>query len=85
MVRHGVYHADMNVDDMELPTLKAAVATAASWGVSLEMIHIEPFIVGGRGMACVTAAEEPGLLCRSRCCHSAARTSLPLRVSVGLR
>ena len=29
--RHGVFHADMNVDDMELATLKQAVATAASY------------------------------------------------------
>ena len=58
--RHGVYHADMNVDDMELATLQAAVATAAAYGVSLEMIHIEPYIAGGHGMAAITAAEEPG-------------------------
>ena len=55
-----MYHADMNVDDMELATLQAAVATAAAYGVSLEMIHIEPYIAGGRGMAAITAAEEPG-------------------------
>ena len=60
MVRHGVYHADMNVDDMQLETLQAAVAMAAAYGVSLEMIHIEPYIAGGRGMAAITAAEEPG-------------------------
>lgn len=57
--RHGVFHADMNVDDMELTTLKQAVATAASYGVSLEMIHIEPYIAGGNGMAAITAAVEP--------------------------
>ena len=55
-----MFHADMNVDDMELETLKQAVATAASYGVSLEMIHIEPYIAGGKGMASITAAEEPG-------------------------
>eukprot|EP01051_Picozoa_sp_SAG22_P010551 SAG22_NODE_956_length_6320_cov_2.476933_1_plen_102_part_00 len=60
MTRHGVFHADMNVDNMELATLTAAVAFAKSFGVSLEMIHIEPYIAGGRGMADITAAREPG-------------------------
>ena len=60
LVRHGVFHADLNVDDMELSTLKAAVARAASFGVSLEMIHIEPYIAGGHGMRAITTAQEPG-------------------------
>eukprot|EP01052_Picozoa_sp_SAG31_P007076 SAG31_NODE_333_length_17527_cov_6.972056_3_plen_119_part_00 len=59
LARHGVFHADMNVDDMELSTLQAAVAFAAKFGVSLEMIHIEPYIHGGRGMAYITSAQEP--------------------------
>ena len=39
LVRHGVYHADFNVDDMRLETLVAATAKAASAGVTLEMIR----------------------------------------------
>lgn len=39
LVRHGVCHADFNVDDMRLETLIAAKAKAASAGVVLEMIR----------------------------------------------
>ena len=42
LVRHGVYHADFNVDDMRLETLVAAKAKAASAGVVLEMIRAAP-------------------------------------------
>ena len=61
LVRHGVFHADLNVDDMELSTLKAAVARAASFGVSLEMIHIEPYIAGGHGMTPAVEAVDQDL------------------------
>jgi D-mannonate dehydratase len=59
LTRHGVFHADFNVKDMSLPTLLAAKAKAAAWGVSLEMIHIDPYIMDGAGTSFISAAQEP--------------------------
>jgi mannonate dehydratase len=44
---------------MELATLVAAKAKAASFGVVLEMIHIDPYMMDGAGTTFISAAKEP--------------------------
>jgi hypothetical protein len=59
LARHGVFHADFSVDDMELATLVKAKAKAASFGIVLEMIHIDSYIMDGAGTRFISAAKEP--------------------------
>jgi mannonate dehydratase len=40
LVRHGVYHFDGTVPDMEVDTLKKHREEAAQYGVELEMVHV---------------------------------------------
>ena len=42
LVRHGVFHFDARVDDMEVETLVRHREEAARYGVELEMVHVDP-------------------------------------------